>query len=71
MKLGDMTDRELILFVIGDVRSVQKDITCVKKAVTNHLAHHEKQDERRWKMYLILFGVFVTTVAGLFVTLIT
>ena len=71
MKLGDMTDRELILFVIGDVRSVQKDITCVKKAVTNHLSHHEKQDERRWKMYLILFGVFVTTVAGLFVTLIT
>jgi len=64
MKLKDMTDRELLLFNIGETRSI-------KKLLNNHLAHHEKQDERRWKIYLILFGVFATTVAGLFVTLLT
>ena len=64
MKLGDMSDRQLILFNIGETREI-------KKLLTNHLHTHEVADERRWKMYLILFGVFVTTIAGLFVTLVT
>ena len=64
MKLGDMSDRQLILFNIGETMEI-------KKLLTNHLHTHEVADERRWKMYLILFGVFVTTIAGLLVTLIT
>ncbi len=58
MKIKDMTERELMLFILGEVRSV-------KDLLTNHLHSHEISDERRWKVYLILFGVFVTTVAGL------
>jgi hypothetical protein len=56
MKLGDMTDRELILFAIGEVRAC-------KKLLSNHLHHHEKQDDRRWKLRvaLVIAGISAAT----------
>lgn len=60
----DMSDRELILFNIGETR-------CIKKLLTNHLAHHEKQDDRRWKLYAGLLIAFVAIVGSLFVALVT
>lgn len=64
MKLGDMNDRELILFVIGEVRYI-------KNAVTNHLAHHQKQDDRRWKLHVGLLLAFVAIAGSLFIALVT
>lgn len=61
-KLGEMDTRELVLFNIGETRSV-------KKCLTNHLAHHEKQDDRRWKIYLVLLGIIGTTIGGLVIAL--
>lgn len=61
-KLKNLSDRELMLFNIGETR-------IIKKLLTNHLHAHEIADNRRWKIYLILFGVFITTVAGVIVAL--
>lgn len=57
-QLKDMTDRDLIIFNIGETRRV-------RKLLTNHLAHHEKQDDRRWQIYKILLGAGLTVVGGL------
>ena len=62
MKLGDMTDRELILFVIGEVRGC-------KNLLSNHLAHHEKQDDRRWKLSVALVIAGIGTVTAVIVAL--
>lgn len=59
MKLGDMTDREIIIYMLGEIRAC-------KKLLTNHLAHHEKQDDRRWKLHvaLAIAGIgTITTIA--------
>ena len=64
MKLKDMTDRELILFSIGETR-------CIKKLLTNHLHSHEVADERRWKIYIGLFLAFVAITGSLFVAMVT
>lgn len=56
-KLKNMTDRELLLFNIGETRSI-------RKLLTNHLHTHEVADARRWKIYLMLFGTFVATLVG-------
>ena len=60
MKLGDLTDRELILFVIGEVRAC-------KKLLSNHLRHHEKQDDRRWKLSVALVFAAIGTVTAVVV----
>ena len=66
MKLGDMTDRQLIVFNIGETR-------LVRKSLDNHLYTHieqtKKQEDRRWKIYLILFGAFCTTISGFVIAL--
>lgn len=62
MKLGDMSDRELILFVIGEVRAC-------KNLLSNHLYHHEKQDDRRWKLCLALVIAGIGTVTAVVVVL--
>ena len=59
-KVKNLTDRELLLFNIGETRSV-------RKLLTNHLHTHDVADVRRWKIYLMLFTVFVTTVVGVVV----
>jgi len=64
MKLKDMSDRELILFNIGETRSV-------KNLLNNHLAHHEKQDDRRWKMHLALLLAAITFSGSIIVTFLT
>lgn len=61
-KLGKLSDRELILFVIGETRHISRKLD-------SHIDYHAKQDDRHWRIYLILFGVSVTTIAGLAVTL--
>ena len=50
-KLKNMSDRELLLFNIGETRSV-------RKLLINHLHTHELADARRWKIYLMLFATF-------------
>ena len=63
MKLGNMTDRELILFVIGEVRAC-------KNLLSNHLSHHEKQDDRRWKLNVALVIAGIGTITAVVVALI-
>ena len=62
MKLGNMSDRELILFVIGEVRAC-------KNLLTNHLHHHEKEDDRRWKLRVALIIAGIGTVTAVVVAL--
>ena len=62
MKLKDMTDRELIIFNIGEVR------VC-KNLLSNHLRHHEKQDNRRWQLNIALIIAGIGTVTAVIVTL--
>lgn len=61
-KIKNLSDRELLLFNIGETRSV-------KKLLTNHLHTHDVSDARRWKIYLMLFTVFVTATVGVAVAL--
>ena len=56
-QLKDMTDRDLIIFNIGETRGI-------KKLLTNHLRHHEKQDDRRWQIYKILLAAALTAAGG-------
>ncbi|KKN77891.1 hypothetical protein LCGC14_0356280 [marine sediment metagenome] len=56
-QLKDMTDRDLIIFNIGETRGI-------KKLLTNHLSHHEKQDDRRWQVYKILLAAVLTVIGG-------
>lgn len=61
MKVNDMTDREILIWIMGELRGV-------KKLLTNHLAHHEKQDDRRWKLYI---GLLIAVIGGVVVALLT
>jgi hypothetical protein len=58
-KIKDMSDRDLIIFNIGETRGI-------KKLLTNHLRHHEKQDDRRWQIHKILLAAALTVIGGLF-----
>ena len=69
MKLGDMTDREIIIFTLGEVRGNRKLLTENKTLLSNHLAHHEKQDDRRWKLHLALVIAGIGTVTAIVVAL--
>ena len=62
MKFGDMTDRQLIVFVIGEVRAC-------KKLLSNHLSHHEKQDDRHWKLSIALVIAGIGAVTAVVVAL--
>ena len=64
MKLGNMSDRELLLFNIGETRRNTK-------LLDNHIAHHEKQDDRRWKLHAGLLIAFVAMAGSLFIALVT
>ena len=55
MKLKDMTDRELILFNIGETR-------CIKKLLNNHLQHC-------WQVIMALVGVAGIAIVSLLVAL--
>ena len=59
-KLGKMNSRELIIFLIGDVRAI-------KRTLDGHLAYHEKQDSRHWKLFLGLLLTSITVVSGVLV----
>lgn len=61
-KLNELSDRKLTMFSIWEIRSV-------RKLLTNHLHTHEVADERRWKVYLLLAGCFLSTVGCLGVAL--
>lgn len=64
MKLKDMTDRELLLFNIGETRRNTK-------LLNNHLAHHEKQDDRRYRLHAGLIIAFVAMAGSLFIAMVT
>ena len=59
-KLGCMSERELILFVIGEQR-------CIKKTLDGHLVYHAKQDDRHWKLFLGLLLTTITVVSGVLI----
>jgi len=59
-KLGKMSEHELILFVIGEQRSI-------KKTLEGHLVYHEKQDDRHWKLFLGLLLTTITVVGGVLI----
>jgi len=60
MKLKDMTDHDILITLVGEQRAI-------KKCLTNHLAHHEKNENRLWKVIYIVIGVSLTTIAGLII----
>jgi hypothetical protein len=57
-KLNDMSDREILIWMMGEVR-------CIRGILTNHLHHHELQDNRRWKLYIGLLVVGGGIIAAL------
>lgn len=59
-KLGDMNERELILFIIGEQRSI-------KKTLDGHLVYHARQDDRHWKLFLGLLLTSITVIAGVLI----
>ncbi len=59
MKIENMTEREILIWIMGELRGV-------KKLLSNHLQHHEKQDDRRWKLYI---GLLITVIGGVVVAL--
>ncbi len=65
-KLNKLSDRKLTMFSIWEIRSV-------RKLLDNHLRHHEERikiaDGRRFKIYLLLIGCFLSTAGGLGVAL--
>lgn len=63
-RLDKLPIRKLIMFDIWETRSI-------RKLITNHLRHHELGDNRRWKLYLLLFGSFLATIGGCAVALFT
>lgn len=56
-KLGNMSDRELIIFIIGEVRAI-------KKTQDGHLNYHDKQDSRHWKIFLALLITSITVTSS-------
>jgi hypothetical protein len=56
-ELKDMSDRDILIWMMGELRHV-------KKVLTNHLAHHEKQDDRRWKLYVGILLAIITVAGG-------
>lgn len=63
MKLENMEDRDILIWLMGEMR-------CVKKALTNHLHHHEKQDDRRWKLYVGILLAVITVAGGVIAALV-
>lgn len=61
-RLSKLSDRKLTLFAIWEIRSV-------RSLLTNHLHSHEKADERRWKIYLLLAGCFLSIIGGCVIAL--
>ena len=59
-RLGDMSDRELIIFLIGDVRAI-------KNKLDGHIDYHAKQDERHWKLFLGLLLTSITVIGGVLI----
>lgn len=59
-KLGDMSDRELIIFVIGETRAI-------RNKMDDHIEYHSKQDERHWKLFLGLLLTSITVVGGVLI----
>lgn len=55
-----MTDHDILITLVGEQRAI-------KKCLTNHLAHHEKNENRLWKVIYIVIGVSLTTIAGLII----
>jgi len=71
MLFDDMSDRDLILFSISEIGCVKTVVKELATKIKDHLEYHKTQDERRWRVYLVLLGVFATTIAGLLVTVLT
>ena len=69
MKLGNMTEKELIIFLIGEVRACKKSIGHNTRLLSNHLHHHEKQDDRRWKLNVALVIAGISSVTAVVVAL--
>ena len=59
-KLGKMSERELIIFVIGETRHI-------KNKLDGHLTYHDKQDSRHWKLFLGLLLTTITVVSGVLI----
>ena len=59
-KLGDMSERELIVFVIGETRHISRKLD-------NHIDYHAKQDERHWKLFLGLLLTSITVISGVLI----
>lgn len=64
-----MTEREIIIFVLGEVRACKKSVLQNTKLLTNHLRHHEKQDDRRWKLQLALVIAGIATITAVVIAL--
>lgn len=56
-KLDNLTDRELIMFLLGEVRGI-------KKALDNHLKHV-------WQVVVALIGIAGVAITSLLIALLT
>jgi hypothetical protein len=75
MKIGNMTDRELIVWIVGEVRSNKKvllgEIRQNRALISNHLSYHEKQGNRQWKLYLGLLLATISVSGSIIVAFLT
>ena len=63
-RLGKMSDRELIIFLIGDVRHVSNKLD-------THLVYHKEQDMRHWKVFVGLLLTTITIIGGVCIAVLT
>ena len=59
-RLGDMSDRELIIFLIGDVRAIRNKLD-------GHINYHKDQNNWHRKLFLGLLLTSITVVSGVLI----
>ena len=73
MKLGDMSEREIIIFMLGEVRACKKSIlqntTLLKNHLHTHMEQTEKRENRRWKLQLALVIAGIATATAVVIAL--
>jgi len=61
-KLKEYSDRQLLIHLANELRYV-------KRILCNHLHHHEIQDDRRWKLFVTLSAVLISSIVAVIVAL--
>lgn len=62
MKIKDMSDRELIIFLLGEIRDIKKALSNQGETLKNHLRHV-------WQLVIALIGIAGITITSLLIAL--